>query len=173
MARIELLAAKVTRHVEKLVVLQHLLLEALGKAKAAEDALVDVTGELVVGGRGAGLGIHLLELLDNLGGRVVGRGAEDTLAEKSVTVLEDALDELARVVLGVEKRDGGILGGGQVQGPASLLGDGHAGQVGHEVAGEEEGGGYTDFADVLLNCSLAVEVMNVGELAIGDCVPCQ
>lgn len=165
---IELLAAKVARDVEELVVLEHLLLEGLGEAEAAEDALVDLTGELVVGSRGRSLGVDLLELLDDLGGGVVGGGAEDALAKELLAVLEDALDELAGVVFGIEQRDGGVLGGGEVQGPAGLLGDGHARQVGHEVTGEEEGGGDTDLADVLFDLGFAVEVVDVGELAVGN-----
>ena len=150
------------------MVLEHLRLEGLREAEAAENALVDVGGELVVGGRGGRLGVHLLDLVDDLGGGVVSGGAEHALAEELVAVEEDALDELARVVLGVEEGNGGVLGGGQVEGPAGLLRDGHAGEVGHEVAGKEEGGGNTDLADVLLDLGLAVEVVDVGELAVGD-----
>ena len=154
MARVELLAAKVTRHVEQLVVRQHLLLEALGQTKVGEDVLVDVITELVVGSRSAGLGVDLLELLDDLSMGVVVGGAEHALAERLVAVLEYVLDELASVIFGSEEWDGGVGVGGQVEGPAGLLRDGHAGQVGHEVPGEEEGGRDTDLADVLLDCCL-------------------
>lgn len=168
MARIQLLAAKVTRHIEELVVLEHLRLEALGQTEATEDALVHITGKLVVSCRRSGLRVHLLHLFDDLGGGVVGGGTEDALAEELVAVLEDALYEFAGVVFGVEEGDGGVLAGGQVEGPAGLLGDGHTREVGHEVAGEEEGGGDADGADVLLDLGLAVEVVDVGELAVGD-----
>lgn len=168
-AGIQLLAAIVPSHIEELVVLEHLLLEGLGKSHLGENARVDTVGKLVVlGGRG-GLGVDLLELLDDLCGCVVGGGAEDALAEQLFAVLEDALDELARVVCGAEERDGCLGGGGEVQGPAGLLGDGPAGQVGHEIASEEEGGRDAEFADVLLDLSLAVKVVDVGELSLGDC----
>ena len=162
-AHIELFAAKVTRHVEQLVVLQHLqlvvlqhfLLEALGQTKVAEDVLVDIITELVVGSRSAGLEVDLLELFDDLSMGVVVGGAEHALAERLVAVLEYVLDELASVIFGSEEWDGGVGVGGQVEGPAGLLRDGYAGQVGHEVPGEEEGGRDTDLADVLLDCCLA------------------
>ena len=45
-----------------------------------------------------------------------------------------------------------------------------AGDVGHVEAGHEEGGGEGEGADVFFYFGFAVEVEDVGEFAVGDCV---
>jgi len=45
-----------------------------------------------------------------------------------------------------------------------------SGDVGHVEAGHEEGGGEGEGADVFFYFGFAVEVVDVGELAVGYCV---
>ena len=152
-------------------ILQHLLLRELRRARLRHALLERLVRDLNGLGALAGLGVDLLELVDDLVAGVVGRGAVDALAQRLLAVEEDALDELAGVVLWREERDGRAGGDGEGEGPGvgfGVLAHHLPGDVGHVEAWEEEGGRHVDGADVFFDFGFGVKVVDFGEHAAAD-----
>lgn len=109
---------------------------------------------------------------DFLAGVIVCSG-QNTLTQNLVAMRQNAFDELASVVGGVEERNGCVVRGGEgqhvlvfrrvgvwVQHPTR--------EVGHVESGHEEGSGDGKSADVFLDFGFGVKVLNTGVFTIGD-----
>lgn len=147
----------------------HILVQLLGgeagRASPLEDRKIRVLGHLEVAGRLCGE--ELLEARDDLVRRHVRRRGEESLAQHHVAAQHHGLDVLARVAR-VVHRDLGLARERKAQGPGAVVGlpEVAAGQVAHVEARHEEGRGDPQLADVLLNCRLTVEMVDVRECSL-------
>ena len=166
-APIELVAAVVPELVDETHVLQQLFLYGLRVPIASQRSLVLIASLPLV---------HRvrpkdpLEPVDDLDRCRIRRRAIDPLPERLLALEKDGLDELARVKLGREERDRGVVGHGQGERPFAVGGGGEhlSREVGHVEAGEEVRGGDAEVAEVLLDRSLAVEVGHFRKDAFAD-----
>lgn len=164
MALIQALAEIVPILPDEPHILQHLLLD---KVRPRNAGLERVKLDLLEARCFPSLGEELPERLQNLRRGRVARCTQYLLSKNAVSVQDHALDEIARVSRRVEERDGLIGREGEAQWPRAVLGVEHAaGEVAHKEAGQEEGGGNANGADVFLDLGLGVEVIDVGEGAV-------
>lgn len=149
-------------------ILIHFLLALLGKP--AHRILERLLGNLLKRTSLASLGLHLAEPLQDIGASVVVSGGEHALAKKAVAVCQNSLDELTRVVGGVEKGDGRVLRGREAEYVFARrgAGDERGGDVGHIEARHEECGRDGEGADVFFHLGFGVEVVDIGVIAVGD-----
>ena len=91
-------------------VLIHLLLGKVGHG--SERILKRLFPDLLEATPLSALGLNLPETVKDVSAGVVIRRGEDALAQDGVAVGEDRFDELARVVGGIEERDGRALWAG-------------------------------------------------------------
>jgi hypothetical protein len=152
-------------------ILQHFLCNMAASSSLGHNTFEHVMGKLDRLCILPGLGILLLELLRDLINGVVICGAVDSFPQSLLTVQQDALDEFARVICRIKKRNRCSARDGKGEGPSIVrrsLAKHASRDVGHEESWKEEGCRNSQLADISLNSSLRVKVLYFTENAFGQ-----
>lgn len=150
-------------------VFEHLSGHEIGAAGVGHGLAECLLGQFHVGSRLARLREDLLEVVHDLLCSSVLGGRQDLFAQHAVPVEHGGLDVLSSV-RGVVQGDHGAAGDRQTERPVVVLESHHLpGNVGHVESWHEERRRNSQLANVLLDLGLAVEVVYVGQSAVGDC----